>query len=652
MVAWQEKRIESVRICLGPDDKIWALIGWRDGVGSGEAKPVQGGYWSKQHSVWKYPKTMATCRAFRAIFGSRLVVSKGLADWARAEVDKEEGLTRLRTANDARLDVVPQLAPALHKAMSSRTYQRVGSRFIADARSVIVADEPGVGKTLESLGGILEGLPTDQAQNILVFAKKTAITSVWAREIRRWLGPEPEIYALFGGTLEDRGRIMERFEMQCDLDLFQGLRFVIANPEMVRTTKIRICPVNCDDDKFCPEKPRHKVRYEPEFPQFFDRNWDAIIVDECHKSLIGKSSRAKTVTKTRLGMTRLKVREGGLRVALSGTPYRGKLEYFWGILNWLDSKKFGSYWRWVETYFEVDKSGYAWTVGELRSTMAAQFDIDHAPYMLRRTKSEVLPELPPKQYNGSTLDPDNPDSMIGVWLEMTPRQQRMYDRLKRDTYVKLSGGTLETKGALSELTRLKQFATMCWGYNDVDILEPIAKHSNKFDWLLEFLEEKEGNPGKVVVCSQFTVILEAFAEALTKHRFPNYLLTGKTSQRRRLAVQERFQDPDDPVQVCLINVFAGGESINLDQADDLVFLDETFIPEDQLQAEDRCHRASRIHQVTIHYLRSLGTVEEWICELTDFREAIGRARLDGSRGIDTRKLVANFRELEDERKWA
>ena len=79
--------------------------------------------------------------------------------------------------------------------------------------------------------------------------------------------------------------------------------------------------------------------------------------------------------------------------------------------------------------------------------------------------------------------------------------------------------------------------------------------------------------------------------------------------------------------------------MTLDKADDLIILDETWIPDDQEQVEDRIHRASRIHQVTIWYIRSLGTVEEGIARLNLSADDLQKALLDGSRGVATARKI-------------
>ena len=358
-------------------------------------------------------------------------------------------------------------------------------------------------------------------------------------------------------------------------------------------------------------------------------------------------------------MGKLLVKEDGLRVALSGTPFRGKPENLWGTLNWLFPDKYTSFWKWVSQWFETSAGFFGGTeISELADDRKADFYKSIQPFTLRRTKSEIAPDLPPKSYAGSVppgieYEPEQHDGLVGHWLDMSAKQERAYREMEEYATAALESGTLVANGVLSELTRLKQFAT---SYGQLEIKQdadgfdiPVFKPSlpsNKFDWLVEFLDElgidgsePEKDCRKVVVASQFTSIIDVFAEGLEKKGIEVLKITGKVSAANRKADVEAFQQDTGP-QVLMLNTMAGGVALTLDRADDIVILDETFIPDDQTQVEDRVHRVSRNHNVTVHYVRSIGTVEERIAKLTYDRDSLQKQLIDGSRGINiARKIV-------------
>lgn len=653
------------RIYIGPDDKIWADIPYANGDGPVQAKRIPGvrpkfeanktnPNGKDKFVAWTYPKDMNTCRRFREVFGRQLKVDDALKVWAKQEVDRENARIALAKSdgNDIHLPNLFGDAPNLAEALENRKYQKVGAKFILDGGKVIIADQPGLGKTLMTLAALVSA----GVRLVLVFAPKTAMETVWGREIERWTGARVFVAV---GTTKQREETIQR-AVRASQDLSDQMSVLVCNPEMVRTKRVVSCVVCGGADEECSSR-NHITTYEHKFVDLFMQQFDAVIVDECHKSLIGKNAMSKNVSQTRLGMMLLPVKLGGYKVALSGTPYRGKPELLWGIMNWLRPDVFTSFWRWVESYFEVFE-GYSGSriIGEMMEDRLEAYDRTVAPYLLRRTKEEVAPDLPPKMYGGTPLDPDDPDSPVGVWLEMEPAQRKLYDQMAQESEAAIDGGLVTAIGVLPEMTRLKQFAVCSWeitkpfgegtSFGSIDI-SPKPLPSNKYNWLLEFVNERAEEGGKIVVASQYTKVINAFAAQLRKDGHPCHVLTGETKQLDRKVMVADFQDNADSPKVFLINTTAGGVAITLDAADDVVFLDETYIPDDQEQVEDRCHRVSRPdHQVTIWYLRSLGTIEESICRITAEREATVKERLDGARGVDFAKRLLHLTHEDNRRR--
>ena len=271
----------------------------------------------------------------------------------------------------------------------------------------------------------------------------------------------------------------------------------------------------------------------------------------------------------------------------------------------------------------------------------------------------------PLPYEDGTVDEYSP---IGHWLTMSPKQAKAYQEIREQAETVLESGVLVANGVLAELTRLKQFA-ICHGDleeradGEYKFLPQLP--STKFDWLVNFLAElgidKETDYStpddlgrsetqsssvsgvedvrKVVVASQFTSILNMFEVELEKLGIPCLKITGQVSQAQRKAAKDQWQAGEGGPRVFLLNTQAGGVSLTLDAADDLVFLDETWIPDEQEQVEDRIHRVSRMHQVTIHYLRTLGTIEENIALTTGSRERLTKMLIDGQRGVGFAKSL-------------
>ncbi len=270
--------------------------------------------------------------------------------------------------------------------------------------------------------------------------------------------------------------------------------------------------------------------------------------------------------------------------------------------------------------------------------------------VVRRTKAEVAPELPPKLYGGEHLDSGDDSSPVAVWLDMDGKQRKAYDSMVKDAVAQVHNGTIMPNATFSINMRLRQLAN-AYARVDEERIYP-ALPSNKFDWLTNFLDEhgidktictsstkragKRAEVPKIIVASQFTKLLELFAIELgRKHMIQSWLFTGNTKARDRQHIEHDWQDnPNSGVRVLFLNMVSGGTSLTLDAADDVVMLDKPWNQSDATQVEDRVHRISRIHQVTIWNLLSRDTLEEGIARNTTAKDRDIKAIMDGSRGVE------------------
>jgi len=628
-------------------------------------KRVPGANWAKTVGAWTFPATIETCLLLRAEFGAQLKIRKALSHWYRDAKIAREQMADLNLIGAAvALPRLEKLAPALHEAVTvGRRYQSRGARFMVEGGATIIADDPGLGKTLEVLAAIVEhGLPGPY----LVVSPKTAATSVWPREIPRWI-PEANVIELPEGRAK-RDAILSGLVEVYRQNQLGATGFDLSNtwisvhPEAVLTKSFWDCPeiikgslesTGAEVATVCGvstpytrkptpelacghEKPKGlKVRNEHTFPQLFEIEWGALVVDECHESLVMKSG---TPTQRRRGLELLRPREGALRVASSGTPFRSKPEQLWGVLNWLRPKVYSGKWGWVKKYWET--GGFTgWEIGKIREDREEMLWADLGGIMLRRTKAEVAPDLPPKTYVGTPLDPSDANSPVGIWLPMSKSQSRAYKQMTQQSFAELGGGSrLEAIGTLAELTRLQQFASSYGTIDSKGDFMPTIP-SNKLDWLEEFLESlgipKEPT-GKVIVVSQYTRLLRMLSFGLSAIQSGvGCMLTGEVTGAKRRDTIDRFNEPvgSDSPHVMFMNVKAGGTAITIDSADDMVILDEAD-PDTMTQVEDRIHRVSNPRPVRYHYLRSMDSVDVGISLVNADRSAQGRRLLDGRRGVE------------------
>ncbi len=247
------------------------------------------------------------------------------------------------------------------------------------------------------------------------------------------------------------------------------------------------------------------------------------------------------------------------------------------------------------------------------------------PFILRRTKDQVLDDLPEK--TEQTL-----------YCDLDRHQWQLYREL-RDHYRAVLDQRIEGQGlagskihVLEALLRLRQVAC------HPGLVDPARKdhRSAKLDTLLEQLDEVLEEGHKALVFSQFVSLLEIVGQRLDRRRMVYEYLDGKTRDRRRRI--DRFQsDPD--CRLFLISLKAGGLGLNLTAADYVFILDPWWNPAVEAQAVDRAHRIGQTRPVFAYRLIASGTVEEKILELQQSKRELADAILSAS-GSMIRDLTA------------
>jgi SNF2 family DNA or RNA helicase len=642
-------RIERAgnRILLGSDSPTPGL-----------SSAIPGSYFRKD-KTWSLPLDLTTCLLLRERFGSRLEIGPALTSWARAEKVSRARAEATAAADDAELIVLPKVAPKLFLATADRRYQRSAIRYVADSkgrdgrRRALIGDTVGLGKTIEALGAILE---SDVPGPHLVVCPMGAVELAWAPEIRRWL-PEDEVITVPSGRAK-RDEILHALKARADYPQELGSlarTWVIVHPAIVRTqtwfvcgygggeaeaapcvirTKYKVGPMDyldCGHEK----DGRTKTIHEHEYPQLFGMEWGSIVADESDQMLIRLTG---TPNLQRRGMEMLRdlVRLGGVRIAMSGTPFRSKPHQIWSTLNWLDPVEFSGKWRFIQRFWKTGGySGYEIIKDGFMEEREAMLLDELKPIMIRRTREEVRGDLPAKLYPTNVSEESG--LTPGIYLPMSAKQRKAYDAIVKQGEATIEGGTLSPLGVLAEMTRMEQFASAPGRVVNGEFI-PLPE-GNKFDWVVEKLKEL-GFPDrpetKVVIASQFTKLLNAFRDGVFKEfkqKIQHASITGEQTQAARTATVERFEDVGDELSLLWINTKAGGSAITLDAADIMIILDETYVDDEQQQLEGRIDNRNperKIAPRSYYYLRSADSIEEHIAAANAEAKKAGRRILDGA----------------------
>lgn len=279
------------------------------------------------------------------------------------------------------------------------------------------------------------------------------------------------------------------------------------------------------------------------------------------------------------------------KLVITGTPLENNLMEFWALTSIVAPGLFSSPKRFAEYYQKpVEKNGDKGQLEKLRRRVR--------PLMMRRTKDQVIKDLPPKQ-----------EQVLEVVLN--PRHQKVYQtHLQRERQKIL--GLIEDVNKnrftiFQSLTLLRQLSL------DVSLVDPAlsAVRSSKLDVLFEQLEDLVAEGHRALIFSQFTGFLGKVRERLVEEKIEFCYLDGGT--RNRSDVVSEFKNGSAPV--FLISLKAGGFGLNLTEADYVFLLDPWWNPASEAQAVDRTHRIGQDRNVMVYRLVAKDTIEEKVMAL-------------------------------------
>ncbi len=320
--------------------------------------------------------------------------------------------------------------------------------------------------------------------------------------------------------------------------------------------------------------------------------WDTIILDEAQ---IIKNPDSQ-VAKAAHGL------KGNFRITLSGTPIENKLDDLWSQFHFLNPYLLGSRETFHNTYvIQVAK-------GDTEATRILRNKIK--PFILRRLKKDVAPELPPK-------------TEITLHAELNETEREIYESIlassRLDVIEKLETGG-SAFAALELLLRLRQASS-----HSGLIPGQTATGSSKIELLLLKLENMINEGHKGLIFSQWTSFLDLIEPHISGY---NYLRLDGTTQNRKEIVDKFQNDPSVPI--LLMSLKAGGVGLNLTAADHVFLMDPWWNPSVEKQAMDRTHRIGQENPVIVHRIVAKDTVEDKILLLQKEKNSLSGAVLEGN----------------------
>jgi len=485
------------------------------------------------------------------------------------EVSTDKTWARLGDRLGAATKLRPKPPAALKATL--RPYQIEGhawlARLAAWGAGGVLADDMGLGKTVQTIALLLDRAKLGPA----IVLAPTSVCLNWVDELRRFA---PTLRPIIYGERNDRAATLRELGPKDVLILSYGL--VARDAE-----------------------------------QLAQHEFSTLVADEAQAIKNPRTERAKGARMLR----------AEFRVALSGTPIENHLGELWSLFALVFPGLLGS-WDQFRARFGVpierDRSETA------RRSLARLI----RPFLLRRTKAEVAPELPAR-------------SEILVPIALSSQEAELYEDARLATVAMLDKSKKQGEDdkrrfeVLAALTRLRLLASHPKLY---DPTSPVA--SSKLQRLLELVDELRSEGHRALVFSQFTSHLALVRAELDRTNVPYLYLDGATPAKDRAELVRRFQAGE--AELFLISLKAGGTGINLTGADYVIHLDPWWNPAVEDQATDRAHRIGQARPVTVYRLVARGTVEEKILALHGTKRALVAGVLEGSDAaakLSTRDLI-------------
>ncbi len=293
--------------------------------------------------------------------------------------------------------------------------------------------------------------------------------------------------------------------------------------------------------------------------------------------------------------------QAGFRVALTGTPVENRLEELWSQLHFTNPGLLGARRDFAERVARPVAAGDAAAAAALRTRLT--------PFVLRRRKADVAPELPPRQ-----------ELVLRVPLDESERA--LYDAVRAASVPEVVARLRAGGGVMPALEALLRLRQVCCHPGLLPGQE--AERSSKLDLLRDRLETLVADGHRALVFSQWTSLLDRVEPELRSAGIGFGRLDGSTRDRR--AVVSGFQSEDGP-PVLLLSLKAGGAGLNLTAADHVFLLDPWWNPAVEDQAADRTHRIGQTRPVLVHRLVARDTVEERMLALQAGKRSLAEAAL-------------------------
>ncbi len=445
-----------------------------------------------------------------------------------------------------------------------RQYQVTGFKWLKILDNYkfggILADDMGLGKTIQLLAVIQSYLEEEKNLSPSIVVCPSSLSLNWKNEIDKFA---PNIKTLvIHGNAEERANQIENIEKY---------NLVITSYDLLKR----------DIEEY--KEKDYKFKY--------------IIADEAQYIKNNNTQNAKVIKEIK----------ADTKFALTGTPIENSLSELWSIFDFIMPGYLYSYRKFKEIYeVPIVKDNDEWVLKKLKMLIE--------PFILRRTKQEVLTELPDKTI--SVLNNEMQDEQLKIYTSyMANAKREVSQELKENGFEK------SQMKILALLMRLRQICC-----HPSLFLSNYTGESSKLNQCIEVIKDAVLSGHKILLFSSYSSMLEIIGEELKKENIKHFKLTGQTKVGDRLKLVEEFNSNNE-IKVFLISLKAGGTGLNLIGADMVIHYDPWWNLSAENQATDRTYRIGQKKNVQVYKLITKDSIEERIYELQEKKAQLAKSML-------------------------
>jgi hypothetical protein len=419
-----------------------------------------------------------------------------------------------------------------------------------------LADDMGLGKTVEALALILHRA----SQGPALVAAPTSVCANWVSEAQRFA---PTLRPIRFG-IGDLGRREDVLKALGPFDL------VICSYTLL----------------------------QQEADAIKDVHFATIVLDEAQAIKNAATKRSSAA----MGL------DGGFRMICTGTPIENRLAELWNLFRFINPGLLGSEERFRERFVRPIEGGRDSYASHILKSLVQ-------PFILRRTKAQVLEDLPPR-------------TELMRLVELGPEERALHESLRQRALQRLEGmrGAPAGQAHIQVLAELMKLRRCCC--NPRLVVPDCGLTGAKLEAFAELVDELLENQHKALVFSQFVGHLTLIRKHLDQRKIRYQYLDGQTPPKTRQKRIDAFQNGEG--DLFLISLKAGGLGLNLTAADYVIHMDPWWNPAVEDQASDRAHRIGQTRPVTIYRLVAADTIEEKIVELHHAKRDLADSLLEGT----------------------